>query len=582
MNKKKFFVLISVSLFLLGFIWSNGFKDNGVIAIDYSDSVFKENLDSLDMSNRKWTPIQVVSTESTEPSRYPSVAVDQAGNIHVAWEDGTDYNGAGPLADIFYKSWDATSQTWSITEVVSTESTGGSTYPSLAVDAAGNVHIAWLDWTDYAGSGPDDDIFYKSRDATSQTWSITEVVSTESTDTSSYPSLVADVGGNIHVVWHDQTDYAGAGTDSDIFYKSRDTTSQTWSITEIVSTESPVGSEHPSLVVGSTGNLHIAWYDGTDYDGAGTDWDIFYKSRDATSQTWSIIEVVSTASTDFSYHPSIAVDQAENVHITWFDRTDYTGAGTDWDIFHNFRDTSSQSWRITQVVSSESTGDSMYPSVAVDQAGNVHVLWDDNTDLGCGTDYDIFYNTWDASLQIWLTTQLVSTESTEYSREPSVAVDQARNIHMVWYDQTNYTGSGTDNDIFYRQLIAAPPAPDLAFILPNPSSTGEIHLDWNDIASVSEYYVYRSSAYIWTTEGLSPIDITSENDYIDNIDTNGFYYYTIVASNFAGNSSHSNCQYVEVQLAVLDTTEETTFTTGLIVSVTLLFIVKWRFHTRKK
>ncbi|MBN2152775.1 MAG: type II toxin-antitoxin system RelE/ParE family toxin [Candidatus Lokiarchaeota archaeon] len=34
------------------------------------------------------------------------------------------------------------------------------TWSSLAVDGGGNVHVAWCDDTDYAGSGTDPDIFY--------------------------------------------------------------------------------------------------------------------------------------------------------------------------------------------------------------------------------------------------------------------------------------------------------------------------------------------------------------------------------------------------------------------------------------
>ena len=51
---------------------------------------------------------------------------------------------------------------WSVTEVVSTESTSDSTWPSLAVDSSDVMHVAWDDQTDYGGSGSDDDIFYKS------------------------------------------------------------------------------------------------------------------------------------------------------------------------------------------------------------------------------------------------------------------------------------------------------------------------------------------------------------------------------------------------------------------------------------
>lgn len=45
------------------------------------------------------------------------------------------------------------------------------------------------------------------------------MVSTVSTGNFEYPSIVVDASGNVHVAWHDSTDYAGAGSDADIFYK---------------------------------------------------------------------------------------------------------------------------------------------------------------------------------------------------------------------------------------------------------------------------------------------------------------------------------------------------------------------------
>jgi len=124
----------------------------------------------------KWSSTEVISTESTLSSGLPSIAVDSADNIHVIWEDTSDYNGAGTDKDIFYKRWNGT---WSPTEVISTESTSNSFSVSIAVDNADNIHVTRYDNTDYDGAGTDADIFYKFWNGTS--WNSTEVISTEST-----------------------------------------------------------------------------------------------------------------------------------------------------------------------------------------------------------------------------------------------------------------------------------------------------------------------------------------------------------------------------------------------------------------
>jgi len=230
---------------------------------------------------------QVVSTESTDNSHYASLAVDSSGNVHIAWHDLTDYAGCGNDLDIFYKRFEV-GVGWTSTEVVSTESTGLSAYPSLAVDSSGNIHVVWDDNTDLE-CGSDRDIFYK-RFEVGVGWTSTEVVSTESTGLSAYPSLAVDSSGNIHVTWHDNTtDYADSGTDLDIFYK-RFEVGVGWTSTEVVSTESTGESRYPCLAVDLAGNVHIAWADYTEYAGCGSDPDIFYKyvRVHSTQYPWSM------------------------------------------------------------------------------------------------------------------------------------------------------------------------------------------------------------------------------------------------------------------------------------------------------
>ncbi len=509
---------------------------------------------NTDYSTWKWTVAEVVSTESTADSGFSSLVVDSKGNVHVAWYDSTDYAGSGTDNDIFYRRWDVSSSNWTTTEVVSTESTALSAHPSLAVDYKGNVHVAWTDFTNYNGAGSDEDIFYKRWDVSSSSWTTTEILSNDSTSSSSIiPSLAADYKGNVHVVWMDNANYAGSGTDQDIFYKRWDVSSSNWTITEVVSTESTANSNTPSLAVDSKGNVHVAWYDYTDYAGSGTDTDIFYKRWDVSSSTWTLTEVVSTESTTWSTEPCLDVDSAKNVHIAWQDSTDYAGSGTDTDIFYKRWDVSSSTWTLTEVVSTESTKGSYHSPLVVDSAGNVHIAWGDYTNYnGAGSDEDIFYKRWDAFTSSWTSTEIVSSESsTSSSIFTSFAVDTCGNVYIAYEDFTNYAGCGDDKDIFYKVLTGPPATPELAFIVPNPIDSSSIYLDWNSVTWANSYYIYRSSSYIWSVNGLSPVVTVSSSEYEDIVPSEGFYYYVIVAGNLAGNSSHSNCQFVEVRIADL-------------------------------
>ena len=586
MKKKKKKLSMSLSVLIIGFLISTSSLNVPSTKALVEEKQNQYKMDSFDGITWKWNITEVVSTESIADSYDPSLAVDFASNVHVVWHDATNYDGSGLDGDIFYKRCDASTSLWTTTEVVSTESSAESGAPSLAVDFVGNLHVAWFDYTDYEGSGTDYDIFYKRWDAPTSLWKTTEVVSTESTGGSGAPSLAVDTSGNVHITWHDSTDYTGAGTDADIFYKRWDTSISNWTTTEVISTESTGKSYYPSLAVDTLGNVHIIWNDQTNYAGAGTDWDIFYKHWNVSISSWTTTEVVSTESTEDSAHSLIAIDTSGNMHIVWSDKTDYAGSGIYPDIFYKRWDASSSSWTTTEVVSTESTSHSYVPSLAIDSARNVHVVWRDGTNYaGSGPYYDIFYKRWDAFISSWTTTEVVSRESTIDSFVPSLAVDSADNLHVAWDDNTNYNGAGSDRDIFYKQFagpsVAPATAPELALIIPNPTELNTVYLDWNNILRATTYSVYRSTSCICSVEGFSPITTVSSSEYMDTLPSEGLYFYVVVAVNFVGNSSPSNCQHVYFEPLTLTPTEETSIGIKVIGIMMVFGFVSLNFKKKK-
>ncbi len=333
-SKFKLALLISLTIFFSGFTAIYLYNNINLLK-DHVVEDLESFSEELKISAWNWTTIEVVSTESTDNSFFPSIAVDRSGNVHIAWYDYTDYGGSGRDLDIFYKRWNATTAAWTTTEVVSTESTDNSWFPTIAVDGSGNVYIAWDDHTNYSGSGTDSDIFYKRWNTTTATWTTTEVVSTESTDNSWFPTIAVDGSGNVHIAWDDYTDYGGSGADYEIFYKRWNATTAAWTTTEVVSTESTGTSILPTIAVDGSGNVHLVWWDGTNRSGSLVTWDLFYKRWNAITATWTTTEVVSTESTGSDpFRPTIAVDGSGNVHIAWDSRPYYGGPGIDYDIFY--------------------------------------------------------------------------------------------------------------------------------------------------------------------------------------------------------------------------------------------------------
>lgn len=391
-----------------------------------------------------WSLTEVLSAESTGYSQYPRIATDPFGNLHIVWQDRTNYMGSGGDYDIFYKCWNATTSQWMATVVVSTESDGSSYIPTIAVDNVGNIYVAWYDNMNYSGSGSDWDIFYKLWNATTGIWTVTQVISTESDGGSVNPDIAVDKDGNVHLTWQDLTNYSGCGTDYDIFYKCWNVSTSSWSLSEVLSTGTAEPSVTPSITVDLNDNIHIVWHQMN-----GISDNILYKCWNATTGTWTITEIISTESTLQATEPAIEADNKGNIHVTWLDNSPYAGSDIYNDVFYKYLNATTRTWTMTEIVSNESPITCYYPTIAIDPTGHVHIAWYEHLN-----DQEfIYYKYRNTTTSIWTNTELISTESRLLSYRPDIAVDSTGTIHIVWQDTYDYNGAGPEHDIFYKKKV---------------------------------------------------------------------------------------------------------------------------------
>jgi fibronectin type 3 domain-containing protein len=84
----------------------------------------------------------------------------------------------------------------------------------------------------------------------------------------------------------------------------------------------------------------------------------------------------------------------------------------------------------------------------------------------------------------------------------------------------------------------------------SPNTNGVLQLNWNDVPNTDNYTIYRHNRYINEINGSLKVLTNSQisSQYTDVGLSEGIYYYVIVAINSTGNSSHSNCKSVVVDL----------------------------------
>jgi hypothetical protein len=253
-----------------------------------------------------------------------------------------------------------------------------------------------------------------------QTWETAKRL-TWTSSSSLRPNVATDSGNNIHVVWWDYFT-----STPDIFHKKSTDGGTTW-ITKRL-TWNPSHSFYSRFAIDSTDNIHVVWQ-----DNAPGNLEIYYKKSTNGGTTWSKNKRL-TWNSGGSENPYIATDSSGTIHVIWDDispgnRELYyrksTNGGTTWS-----------GRRLTW-----NSGSSISANIAIDQSGNIHVVWNDYTP----GNYEIYHKKSTNSGTTWSKNKRLTWNSGN-SRYPIVATDSSDNIHVVWKDNIH----GND-EIFYKK-----------------------------------------------------------------------------------------------------------------------------------
>lgn len=284
---------------------------------------------------------------------------------------------------------------------------GMSWYPDITLDHLGNIYAVWSDDTDGIW-GTDDEIMYSNYSA-STGWSFPIVISDGymgvywNNDWSGTPDIAIDSSGDIHVVWKDFTEGIW-GIDPEIMYVSYNSATG-WSNVTVISDGydnvywNDDSSGKPVMTIDNDDKIHVVWEDNTDGEW-GFDSEIMYASyTEATG--WTNATVISDGFNNIywndaeSYDPAIALDNNGNLHVVWEDGTDGIW-GSDWEIMY-VSYTEATGWSNVSVLSDGhnnfywNDGFSLNPDIAIDSSNNIHVVWEDDTDGTWGSDVEIMY-----------------------------------------------------------------------------------------------------------------------------------------------------------------------------------------------
>jgi len=248
-------------------------------------------------------------------------------------------------------------------------------------------------------------------------------------------------------------------------------------------------SRGPAIATDSSGNLHLVWFDST--PGLAK---IYYKKSTDGGATWAANKRISWTS-GWSGYPAIAVDSSDNLHVVWWD-----SAPGNNEIYYTKSTDGGATWTASRRLTWTS-GSSLYPALAVGFSGNLHLVWYDDTPGNS----EIYYRKSSNGGVTWTTSQRLTFTSGR-SIYPAIAVDSIGSVHVIWSDETPgnleiYHKKSTDGGATWtanqRLTWTLGAASYGASIAVNPSGT--LQLVWNDFAPGNEEIYYRKSTDGGTT-----------------------------------------------------------------------------------
>jgi len=141
--------------------------------------------------------------------------------------------------------------------------------------------------------------------------------------------------------------------------------------------------------------------------------------------------------------PKLCLDSNNNVFIVWEDKRNEISTELYYTKLNNLGVTIIDDTPLTAINIESTEGNFMYPSAAIDNVNNLHVVWSDyrNDDH----DYELFYTCVDANGQVRVNSTRL-TISTGASTQPSLAAPSGSTMKIVWHDDRD-----SNNEIYYKQ-----------------------------------------------------------------------------------------------------------------------------------
>ena len=297
------------------------------------------------------------------------------GTIGLVWSDNRN---SATITDIYFARRQDATFTWGTNERVD-DAAVGAVSPSVAIDASGNVYVAWVD--SRRGGGDAGDVYVAKRSAATGLWAPGVLINDDAVGAAqSSPSIAVSETGEVIVVWADRRN-----NKQHIYSARLPAGSSTWSADIKVTSDQTKVKTVPSVAIGSDGTAYILWQQAANKNG------IWFSSLPLGSSTWATPAQINDNSKD-QINPRIAVDTAGRLLAVYSEGTTAIWART--------RPGGSSTWSTAVVVSTSTPGSARTPAVSMRGNGVGYVVWTTTAGVMWGVRFDPATGTWGSQTQL--------------------------------------------------------------------------------------------------------------------------------------------------------------------------------------
>ncbi len=259
-------------------------------------------------------------------------------------------------------------------------------------------------------------------------------------------------------------------------------------ITEAVQVvDDGANSRQSAIVADSEGNVHLVW--------AKNNRELLYTMMDPRGNTLIAPTQLNDNGAARTWHPDIAIDSLDRVHITWADKSGqhaimYTAINPFKDDRDGSAATDGSITVVQDTIVEKRSNNRDWPAIAIDSRDNVHITWEDNYDLldKFFQQPQIYYAMFEPQVNInpELTHAVVIFDSTlltpiiGHKGHPDIAIDADDKVQVVWDD----TRGGKV---------------ELTFII---DTSGSMYSEWADVCTVVYGGTFSSGG---SFQGIKPM-----------------------------------------------------------------------------